>query len=143
MKEKELFALVKLSNPKPKYVIDEMERLAGHEVIRIPPYHCEPNPIELCWLQVKRYIKEHNKEFTLTLMKHLTYEEFNKVGTAECKNTENVKNKAEDYYWEADNLQEDMPIGEFTIHIDEDDSNSDDEGNLTDDSLSSESNDDD
>ena len=50
--------------------------------------------------------------------------------------------KADDYYWEADNLQEDMVIGEFTIHIDEDDSDSDDEGNMTDDSLSNESSDD-
>ena len=41
--------------------------------------------------------------------------------------------KAKDYYWEANNLQEDMPIGEFMIHI-EDDSNSDDEGNMTRDS---------
>ena len=48
----------------------------------------------------------------------LIYEGFNKVGTAEWKkNIEHVKNKAKDYSWEADNLQEDMPIGEFTIHI--------------------------
>ena len=74
----------------------------------------------------------------------LTYEGFNKVGTTEQKkNIEHVKNKAEDYYWEADNLQEDMAIGEFMICIDEDDSNSDDEGNVTDDSFSSESSDDD
>ena len=43
-----------------------MAKAAGHEVICIPPHHCELNPIELCWSQVKRYIKEHNKEFTLT-----------------------------------------------------------------------------
>ena len=54
-------SLIKLSNHKPKYVIDEMAKTAGHEVVRIPPYHCELNPIELCWSQVKRYIKEHNK----------------------------------------------------------------------------------
>ena len=35
----------------------------------------------------------------------------------------------EEPYWEADNLQEDMVIGEFMIRIDEDDSDSDDEGN--------------
>ena len=51
--------------------------------------------------------------------------------------------KAEYYYWDADNLQGDMPKGEFTIHVDEDDSDSDDEGNMTDDSLISESSDDD
>ena len=95
-----------MSNPKPKYVIDEMAKAAGHEVVLIPPYHCELNPIELCWSQVKGYIKEHNKEFALNAVKHLTCEGFNEVGAAEWKkNIEHVKRKAEDYYWEADNLQ--------------------------------------
>ena len=58
--KRELLSLIKLSNAKPKYVIDEMAKAAGHEVVRIPPYHCELNPIELCWSQVKGYIKEHN-----------------------------------------------------------------------------------
>ena len=71
-----------------------MAKTTGHEVVHIPPYHCELNPIELCWLQVKRYIKDQNKEFTLTAVKRLTYEEFNKVGTDEWKkNVEHVKKK--------------------------------------------------
>ena len=53
------------------------QKAAGHEVVHIPPYHWELNPIELCWSQVKGYIKEHIKEFTLTSMKCLTYEVFN------------------------------------------------------------------
>ena len=81
--KRELLSLIKLRNAKPKYVIDEMAKAAGHEVVRIPPYHCELNPIELCWSQVKGYIKEHNKEFALTVVKRLTYEGFNKVGAAE------------------------------------------------------------
>ena len=68
-----------------------MAKTDGHEVVHIPPYHCELNPIELCWSQVKRYIKDQNKEFTLTAVKCLTYEGFNKVGTDEWKkNVEHV-----------------------------------------------------
>ena len=37
------------------------------------------------------------------------------------KNIEHVKRKAEDYYWEADNYQEEMQVGEFTIRVDEND----------------------
>ena len=48
--KRELLSLIKLNNRKPKYVIDEMAKAAGHEVVRIPPYHCELNPIKLCWL---------------------------------------------------------------------------------------------
>ena len=145
--KRELLFLIKLSNAKPKYVIDEMAKAAGHEVVRIPPYHCELNPIELCWSQVKGYIKEHNKEFTLTAVKRLTYEGFNKVGAAERKkHIEPVKRKAEDYYWEADNLQEEMQVGEFTIRVDEDDDDDDtddEEGSATDGTMSDDSSDDD
>ena len=47
--KRELSSLIKLSNPKPKYVIDELAKADGHEVVRILSYHCELNPIELCW----------------------------------------------------------------------------------------------
>lgn len=48
-----------------KYITHEMVKAAGHEVVRLPPYHCELNPIEMAWAQVKRYAKSNNREFTL------------------------------------------------------------------------------
>ena len=45
--KRELFQLICASNPKPKFVVDEMAKAAGHEVVWLPPYHCELNPIEL------------------------------------------------------------------------------------------------
>ena len=76
-------------------------------------------------------------------MKRLTYEGFNKVGAAEWKkNIEHVKRKAEDYYWEADNLQEEMQVGEFTIRFDDDDDTDDEEGSATDVTMSDDSSDD-
>jgi transposase len=36
-----------------KYKIDEMEQEMGHTVLRLSPYHCELNPIELVWAQKK------------------------------------------------------------------------------------------
>ena len=59
---------------------------------------------------------------------------------------EHVKRKAEDYYWEADNLQEEMQVGEFTIRVDEDDDDDDtddEEGSATDGTMSDDSSDDD
>ena len=49
----ELYTVIKGTNVSPKYAVDEMAKAAGHEVVRLPPYHCELNPIELAWLQVK------------------------------------------------------------------------------------------
>lgn len=47
-------------NEKPKqYVVDEYLRQHGHEVLRLPPYHCQFNAIELVWAQTKQYYNSH------------------------------------------------------------------------------------
>ena len=96
--KRELINLIRLSNPQPKYVVDELAKASGHEVVRLPPYHCELNPIELCWSQVKGYIKENNTKFTLTFVKELTYGGFSKVGPEQWKrNVIHVREKVEDH----------------------------------------------
>ncbi len=46
------------------YVIDEIARKYGHEVMRTPPYHPELQPIETCWGVVKNHIAR-NCNFTM------------------------------------------------------------------------------
>ena len=58
------------------YVIDEIAKAAGLEVVRLPTYHCELNPIEMVWAQVKGYIIVHNTKFTLTHVKELRFAGF-------------------------------------------------------------------
>ena len=38
------------------YAVDKLAKTAGHEVLHLPPYHCELNPIELAWVQVQGYV---------------------------------------------------------------------------------------
>ena len=45
--------------PEPTYVIDEIARKHGHEVMRTPPYHPELQPIETCWGVVKKIGRAH------------------------------------------------------------------------------------
>ncbi|CAH0730236.1 unnamed protein product, partial [Brenthis ino] len=40
-----------------KYAVNEMAAQHRITVLRLPPYHCELNPIELIWAQVKRAVK--------------------------------------------------------------------------------------
>lgn len=47
------------------YVVDNMAKDAGHTVLRLPPYHCELNPIELAWAMVKTYVKQNNTTFKI------------------------------------------------------------------------------
>jgi transposase len=44
-----------------KYKLDAVALKMGHEVVRLPPYHCQYNPIELIWAQVKGEVakKQH------------------------------------------------------------------------------------
>jgi len=50
----ELRERVKHLKPKDKrYELDEIALQMGHDVIRLPSYHCQYNPIELIWAQVK------------------------------------------------------------------------------------------
>ena len=55
--KRELLELIKGAHPEERYAIDEIAKTFGHEVVRLPPYHCELNPIEMAWAQVKGYIK--------------------------------------------------------------------------------------
>lgn len=55
MLKKELVRLLNLhkQQTKKKYFLDEMAKSKGHTVIRLPPYHCQYNAIEMIWAQIK------------------------------------------------------------------------------------------
>ena len=63
--------------------------------------HCELNPIEMAWTQVKGYVKDHNCKFTLSEVERLLNEGF-KIVTPERwkKLIKHVQEKIEDHYWE-------------------------------------------
>ena len=35
--------------------LDELAMEKGHRVLRLPPYHCQYNPIAMVWSECKRY----------------------------------------------------------------------------------------
>ncbi|CAH2105951.1 unnamed protein product [Euphydryas editha] len=49
LRKPNLLTLVKQHKPQPIYEIDELLGENGHTVVRLPPYHCDLNPIELIW----------------------------------------------------------------------------------------------
>ena len=56
----ELLELVKqdAASKEKQYELDLIAQEKGHRVVRLPPYHCQYNPIELIWAQVKGYVAE-------------------------------------------------------------------------------------
>jgi hypothetical protein len=62
----ELREKFKLTMPKEnKYKLDEITLQMGHEVVRLPPYHCQYNPIELIWAKVKGKVAENNNTYKM------------------------------------------------------------------------------
>jgi hypothetical protein len=66
MKKTELYEIIKLKKPEPVYKTDEFLRGKGHDVLCLPSYHCEFNPIEMVWGGgggVKGYVGRENNTF--------------------------------------------------------------------------------
>nr|CAH7766355.1 unnamed protein product [Callosobruchus chinensis] len=50
-------------------IMDEMARTQNKSILRLPPYHCELNPIELILADIKQYVASNNSTFkTFSMM---------------------------------------------------------------------------
>jgi transposase len=72
MHKDSLYKLIVPLKPKEKaFKIDRILSDYGHTVVRLPPYMCDLNPIELAWAKIKRIVREHNVTADLSLQKLL------------------------------------------------------------------------
>ena len=68
----ELWTLVKSEREKfPDKVMETVAKEYGHEILRLPPYNCELNPIELAWAAEKNYVAGENKNMSLDSVEKL------------------------------------------------------------------------
>lgn len=100
-----------------KYAIDEMAASQNKTVLRLPPYHCELNPIELIWAEVKNYIAKHNTTFKFCDLKGLFKEALELITAQKWENCiKHVKDKVEKRMWELDNILEEQ-VEPFIIDV--------------------------
>ncbi|CAH2013297.1 unnamed protein product [Acanthoscelides obtectus] len=100
-----------------KYAIDEMAASQNKTVLRLPPYHCEVNPIELIWAEVKNYIAKHNTTFKFCDLKGLFKEALELITAQKWENCiKHVKDKVEKRMWELDNILEEQ-VEPFIIDV--------------------------
>lgn len=85
-----------------KYVIDEIVKLQNKVVLRLPPYHCELNPIELAWSSIKSFVRMNNKTFKLQDVKQLLIEGVEKVDSNMWKNFIKHVVGEEERFWQMD-----------------------------------------
>ncbi|XP_060858361.1 uncharacterized protein LOC132935765 [Metopolophium dirhodum] len=103
--------LDKVNKIKPlhnKYVIDEEALKTNRHVLRLPPYHCELNSIELAWSVVKNHVKQNNITFNLNYVKKLLIEGVQKVTSDMWANFVSHTIKEEDKLYEIDFITENM-----------------------------------
>ena len=48
----------------PAKIVESIAKNAGHETLRLPPHHCELNPIEMVWGVLQNYVATENKDMT-------------------------------------------------------------------------------
>lgn len=100
----------------------------GHEVLRLPPYHCQLNPKELIWAQIKEDIRKNNSNSNqkLKIVEGLTKKAIDKV-TAENwqKCMENTRKKEEEF--RRNDIVVNHMIEKFVINIESDSSGDEDD----------------
>ncbi|XP_072381874.1 uncharacterized protein [Diabrotica undecimpunctata] len=107
-----------------KYIIDEMAKSQNKIVLRLPPYHCELNPIELIWADIKNYVAAKNTTFKFADMKNLFDEALSTITPQKWKNcVQHITQKVEPKMWELDNLVE-ARVDSIIINPDDDSTSS-------------------
>jgi transposase len=97
----ELIEILTKIGSQPTYVLDEIARKQGHEVLRTPPYHPELQPIETCWGIVKNEIAR-NCDFTMNNLIFQLESAFGKVTAKTCAGLIMKIRDVEDTFWRDD-----------------------------------------
>ena len=118
----ELYAIISQHKCKTTYKSDIIAELQGHTVLRLPVAHCELNPIELVWAQVKGYAARNNKTFRMSEIKQLCSDGMAEVTAERWKSCVDYVIKVENEYWEKACLREEEQ--EFVISVGNDSSDS-------------------
>ncbi|XP_076635454.1 uncharacterized protein LOC143348747 [Colletes latitarsis] len=120
MRKFQLFDFIKNNKQQKTFKIDQILKLHGHNTLRLPPYNCDLNPIELVWAEMKRNLRERNVSIlTKDQLETYTAEALNGITATFwnncCKHVEKLKNE----YWEKDGLLKDVVEAMGLVTLDE------------------------
>ena len=89
---------------KTSKIVEEIAKKYGHEVLRLPPYHCELNAIELILGDEKRYVARENNSMTIEGVEKLFRKRRGEINQEICRNCIQHVRSVEDKYWEMDRI---------------------------------------
>lgn len=89
---------VKILYKKYAVDIDELAKEHGIEILRLPPYHCELNSIELIWADIKGYVAKNSTTFKFERVKELLNEAIGQITSEKWRKCiEHVKKEEETF----------------------------------------------
>lgn len=106
----ELLQLAKQNQKEKRYVVDELLRSHGHDLLRLPPYHCEMNAIELIWGEAKKYYNKnigrdgYGDEQVLNMWNEALSKCDSNIWKNCCQHTENLTKKWYEREVQAENI---------------------------------------
>ncbi|CAK1585430.1 unnamed protein product [Parnassius mnemosyne] len=129
MTKRELYMLIKRHKPEKVYFIDEIFRSHGQEVLRLPPYHCDLNPIEYVWNLMKQTVADKNVDQSEKDIERLTKEAIQSITPEDWKRECNHVDRLRDKFWHADRLYE-LEEQELVISLGGEDSDNESDDNI-------------
>ena len=122
----ELLALCKQHRPVPDYIVDNIIREWGHEVVRLPPGHPELNAIEQVWGVMKRHVRSSLRRFTRADLQARMEEAKQRVDGSTWSAAIRRAEAFEQDYWRTDNVPEAVapviiPVGDASDDGEDDD----------------------
>ena len=81
-----------------------MAKISGDEILRLPPYLCILNPVELVWSQVKGYVARNNKTFKIGDVKALVEQGIKEVTKEKWKGCIEHVIAEEETFWKSNDL---------------------------------------
>ena len=106
LRKPELLELVRPLRKKKLFFLDGLAAEEGHQVVRLPAYHCDLNPIELIWSQLKGFVRSRNTTGRMDDIERLLQEGFQAVTPEDwarcCRHVIDLEQR----YWEDDGVIE-------------------------------------
>lgn len=116
----QLYDLIKLNKDRfTKFNIDKLLSEHNHDVLRLPPYHPDLNPIEMAWAAIKGHVSSNNVEWNVTRVMELVREKVDAMGSDEWQKLCDKIKANEGEYRKCDHVV-DCLTDSLVIRVDED-----------------------
>lgn len=119
-----LIGLAKASGVEVLYAVENLAAAKKVRILRLPPYHCQFNPIEMAWAQFKSFVSRRNGRCLLENVRELITESCNNISPQNWENYCQHVNRIGIEAAADDIRRQELAENEFLIDLEETESES-------------------